>query len=208
MEEVLAVGKEIGLILAEVIIALAVCSQYVKKYFKKPDIGKLVPGQNVIDLEITNKMDYVKEILNADRIHIYEFHNGEHYSDYRSACKFSCSYEVVRAGKPSVQKDCTSLPISVMPKFIRNVTVDGLFYCEDIESLKTEMPSTYRFKENLGIKSFYDIAIKNESGCTIGFIAIHWDKGTVPNINEEEIHRLVWFVEERIARAVKLVNKR
>ena len=36
----------------------------------------MLPKQNKLDLEILNKLEYVKEILNADRIHVYEFHNG------------------------------------------------------------------------------------------------------------------------------------
>lgn len=150
------------------------------------------------------KMEYVKEILNADRIHIYEFHNGEHYSDYRSSCRFSCSYEVVRAGKCSVRSKCTGLPISVMPKFINQITTNGMFKCRDIETLKDDMPSTYAFKHEIGIKSFYDTAIRNTNGNIIGFVAIQWDEGTIPKIDEDEIKKLVWYIEEHIQEAICL----
>lgn len=204
MNEILEIGKNIGVFAAELIIAISVCISYIKKHNKKPDISKLIPKQNEIDLAITERMDYVKELLNADRIHVYEFHNGEHYSDYRSSCKFSCSYEVVKAGKESVRSKCTSIPISVMPRFINKVTTEGLFHCEDIANIKDQMPSTHAFKREIGIKEFYDVAIRNASGCVIGFVAIHWGKDSKPNIDELEIHKLVGFVEEKIQEAINL----
>ena len=130
--------------------------------------------QNKLDLEILNKLEYVKEILNADRIHVYEFHNGEHYSDYRSAYKFSCTYEVFKAGNHPVQQRCINLPTNCMPQFIHKITEDGRFVCNDLEELKESMPSTYNFKKSIDVGSFYDIAIHNKDNNIIGFIAIHW----------------------------------
>lgn len=204
MDEILEIGKNVGIFLAEVIIAISVCSKYIKAKLKKPDISNLVAKQNLIDINVEEKLDYAKEILNADRIHVYEFHNGEHYSDYRSSCKFSCSYEVVRAGRESVRNQCTNLPISVMPKFINKITTEGKFYCKDISEIRDVMPSTHEFKKEIEIKSFYDVAIRNVKGSIIGFIAIHWCNGTTPNINIDEINKLVWYVEEKIQEAVRL----
>ena len=204
MEQFIEVAKTLGIALGEIIITVYVCMNYVKKNLKKPDISSKLPKQNSIDLEITNKMDYAKEILNADRIHLYEFHNGEHYSDWRSAYKFSCSYEVVKAGTQSMRSKCTGLPISIMPRFIHKITTEGKFICDNIENIKNDMVSTYEFKKNIGIKSFYDVAIRNKLGNVIGFIAIQWDKNTKANIDEDEIKKLVWFVEERILKSIEL----
>ena len=204
MEQFLDVAKTIGIALGEIIITAIFCVQYIKKNIKKPDISKMIPKQNEIDLDIIGKMDYTKELLNADRIHLYEFHNGEHYADYRSALKFSCSYEVTKAGTASVMHKCTSIPISVMPKFINKITTEGCFYCNNIEEIKDTMASTYAFKNNLNIESFYDIAIKNPQGMIIGFIAVQWDKGTKRNLNPDEIKKLVWYVEEKIQCAIAL----
>ena len=83
MDEIINSAKGIGQFMAVVIVSLFFCKQYLNQYFKKTNVGKMLPRQNKLDLEILNKLEYVKEILNADRIHVYEFHNGEHYSDYR-----------------------------------------------------------------------------------------------------------------------------
>lgn len=207
MEQALEIAKTLGLVIGEIIVTAYVCITYVKKNLKRPDISKNIPKQNAIDLEIIAKMDYTKEILNADRIHLYEFHNGEHYSDWRSAYKFSCSYEVIKAGTQSMRNKCTSLPISVMPKFIHKITTDGLFECQNIENIKDTMVSTYEFKNSIGIKSFYDVAIHNKVGNVIGFIAIQWDKGTKANINIDEIKKLVWFIEDAINKSIELSKK-
>lgn len=206
MEQFIEVAKTLGIALGEIIITVYVCVMYVKKNLKKPDISSKLPLQNSIDLEIINKMDYTKEILNADRIHLYEFHNGEHYSDWRSAYKFSCSYEVIKAGTQSMRSKCSGLPISVMPRFIHKITTEGKFICNNIDDIKNDMVSTYEFKKNIGIKSFYDVAIRNKLGNVIGFIAIQWDKNTKVNVDEEEIKKLVWFVEEYIHKSIELTK--
>ena len=208
MEAIIEVAKTFGVTMAEIILTVVFCIQYIRKNYSSPNVGKMVPKQNKIDLEITNQMDYVKELVNADRIHLYEFHNGEHYSDYRSAYKFSCSYEVARAGKRAVRKDCVQLPISVMPRFINKITTEGKFYCDDIEKIKDSMASTYEFKNNLGIKSFYDVAIKNSEGTIIGFVAVQWDKETTPKLNEHEIMKLAWLIEEKLKESIQLSKKK
>lgn len=204
MKEALDIAKTIGLTVGEIIVAIIFCMQYIKKNTKKPDISKMIPEQNEIDLDIINKMDYTKELLNADRIHLYEFHNGEHYADYRSALKFSCSYEVTKAGTRSVMHKCTGIPISVMPRFINKITKEDVFYCQHLEEIKDSMASTYEFKNNLNIESFYDVAVKSPQGNIIGFIAVQWDKGTQARVNPEAIQKLVWYVEENIQRAIAL----
>ena len=208
MEAIIEVAKTFGVTMAEIILTVVFCVQYIRKNYSSPNVGKMVPKQNKIDLEITNQMDYVKDLVNADRIHLYEFHNGEHYSDYRSAYKFSCSYEVARAGKRAVRKDCVQLPISVMPRFINKITTEGKFYCDDIEKIKDSMASTYEFKNNLGIKSFYDVAIKNSEGTIIGFVAVQWDKETTPRLNEHEIMKLAWLIEEKLKESIQLSKKK
>ena len=208
MEAIIEVAKTFGVTMAEIILTVVFCIQYIRKNYSSPNVGKMVPKQNKIDLEITNQMDYVKELVNADRIHLYEFHNVEHYADYRSAYKFSCSYEVARAGKRAVRKDCVQLPISVMPRFINKITTEGKFYCDDIEKIKDSMASTYEFKNNLGIKSFYDVAIKNSEGTIIGFVAVQWDKETTPRLNEHEIMKLAWLIEEKLKESIQLSKKK
>ena len=119
--EQLEIAKNIGIFIAELIVGLFFCKQYLDKYFKKTNVAKMLPRQNKLDMEMLNKLEYVKEILNADRIHIYEFHNGEHYSSNRPAYKFSCTYEVFKAGNKPVQQECINLPTNCMPSFVNKI---------------------------------------------------------------------------------------
>ena len=198
MDEIINSAKEIGQFIALVIVSLFFCKQYLNKYFKKTNVGKMLPRQNKLDLEILNKLEYVKEILNADRIHVYEFHNGEHYSDYRSAYKFSCTYEVFKAGNQPVQQSCINLPTNCMPQFVHKITEAGKFICKDLEDLKDSMSSTNKNKKSIKIDSFYDIAIHNKDGNTIGFIAIHWFDKKNMKVDIDVINQLVWYVEEHL----------
>lgn len=196
--EQLEIAKNIGIFIAELIVGLFFCKQYLDKYFKKTNVAKMLPRQNKLDMEMLNKLEYVKEILNADRIHIYEFHNGEHYSSNRPAYKFSCTYEVFKAGNKPVQQECINLPTNCMPSFVNKIMKDGKFVCEDLEDLKDTLPSTYNFKKALNIKSFYDVAIKNREGEIIGFVAIHWFKKENMKIEKDVVKQLVWYVEEHL----------
>ena len=66
-------------------------------------IPKKLKKQCGIDTIIIQRMEEVKEILDADRVQIYDFHNGDHYANGRSALKTTCTYEVVRTGVKGYQ---------------------------------------------------------------------------------------------------------
>lgn len=196
--EQLELAKEIGMTIAQIIIAFFFCKQYLTKYLKKTNVAEKLPKQNTLDMEIIDKMEYVKEILNADRIHVYEFHNGDNWSDHRPAYKFSCTYEVFKAGNKPIQNECIGLLTNCMPLFVDKIIKENKFVCEDLEDLKDIMPSTYNFKKSINVKSFYDVAIKNKDGKVIGFVAIHWFKKSNVKIDEDVIKQLVWYVEEHL----------
>ena len=199
--ELLETAKNFGIFLAELIIALFFCKQYLQKYFKKTDVAKALPKQNKLDVGIVEQMESVKEILNADRVHIYEFHNGEHGSSNRPLYRFSCTYEVCKAGNKPVQQQCINLPTNCMPKFIQEIMDNGKFVCTDIEKIKDTMPSTYNFKKNIKIDAFYDVAINNNYGEIIGFIAIHWFNKNNFRTDSQVIDKLVWYASEHLKKS-------
>lgn len=207
MDTILETAKNIGLIIAQIVLAIYFCVKYIDAALKKTDVGKSVKAQNNVDMEIVDKMDYYKELLNADRILLFEFHNGQHYSSYRSALKMSPSYEVFRAGLESVRERCSGLPVAIMPKLIHQITVDGVSICRDIEDIKNDMGNSYEFKKSLGIKSFYDIAIHNTVGDTIGFVAVQWNNRMPDDVNPETVKHLAWFLEEEVKK-LTVVDKK
>ena len=48
----------------------------------KSAIPKKIKGQVTVDSSVTNKMENLKEYLNADRVQVYDFHNR------RTLCKW------------------------------------------------------------------------------------------------------------------------
>lgn len=210
MEHIVETAQSIGIILAEILLAIYFCKQYIDKYQKehKPNISDEVTKQNPIDLDIIEKMDYYKELLKADRILLFEFHNGQHYSNYRSALKMSASYEVYRAGLESSREKCSNLPIAIMPRFIASITREGFTWCKDIEEIKYDMGNSYEFKKSIGIKAFYDVAIKDECGNVVGFVAVQWQDDMPTDIDVKNIDHLAWHMEEAVKKLTALGKER
>ena len=176
----------------------------------KKQVEETIPSkvrrQSGIDTEIIRRMEQVKELLNADRVQLYDFHNGEHYANGRSALKTSCTYEVLRQGITSHQMKLQSIPLSCIPKFIKTLLDKNQLEVKDIEDLKEIMPATYSLKKTQDIKSFYDIILNNKQGEPIGFIAIQYVsdyRKTYSNNDRENLLRLKFFIEENLETLIK-----
>lgn len=176
----------------------------------KKQVEETIPSklrrQSGIDTEIIRRMEQVKELLNADRVQLYDFHNGEHYANGRSALKTSCTYEVLRQGITSHQMKLQSIPLTCIPKFIKTLLDKNQLEVKDIEDLKETMPATYSLKKAQDIKSFYDIILNNKQGEPIGFIAIQYVNDyhkTYNNNDRESLLRLKFFIEENLEMLIK-----
>lgn len=194
------IATAIGTFLAGGYICYKVCKQKIDKFLKnwQSSVSSKVPRQSKIDIKILNRMEEVKEILDADRVHVYEFHNGEHYANGRSALKVSCTYEVVRAGTQSVQRSCMSVPLSVMPKYIATILDNSIVNVKDIENIRDSMPATYNLKFSQNVKAFTNVVIINRQNEPVGFIEVQWFDKKKFTENEHELLRLAAFIEENI----------
>lgn len=175
----------------------------------KKELANSIPRklrkQSSINLEIMTKMEELKEKLHADRVQVYDFHNGGHYANGRSALKMSCTYEVIRAGVKPIQNELQCIPINCLPSFVNTLLKNNDLEVKDLEDIKTKMPSAYDIKMHQGIKSFYDIIINNKYNEPIGFIAIQYTGKIKPsyNINEKnEILKLKFFLEENLEKMI------
>lgn len=194
------IATTIGTFLAGGYICYKVCKQKIDKFLKnwQSSVSSKVPRQSQIDIKILNRMEEVKEIMDADRVHVYEFHNGEHYANGRSALKVSCTYEVVRAGTQSVQRSCMSVPLSVMPKYIATILDNSIVNVKDIENIRDSMPATYNLKFSQNVKAFTNVVIINRQNEPVGFIEVQWFDKKKFTENEHELLRLAAFIEENI----------
>lgn len=198
MSSLIENAKEFGMFIAYVIVGILFIKQYTSKLLKEKDVSSLLPKQNKLDMAIIDKLEYMKELLGADRIQVYEFHNGDKGAENRAIYKFSCFYEVIKAGSTPLIQNCKQLCTAWMPHFIDTICEKGVAQCANIEEIKDSMPATYIFKKNLGILSFYDVVLKNKEGRPIGFIAIQWDKPHYDTVDQAVVSQLKGYVEAHL----------
>lgn len=171
-------------------------------------LPRKIQKQCSIDMEITDKMEALKEFVQADRVQIYDFHNGGHYANGRSALKTSCTFEVVRAGIKSHQKELQAVPLSCIPSFIRTLLNKQQIKISNLEDIKMSMPATYGLKKEQEIGSFFDIILNNKNGDPIGFLALQFSKTDCVNFSNNEMNeilKLKFFIEENLE---KMVSKK
>lgn len=173
-------------------------------------IPQKIKKQCDIDYLIINKMEEAKEFLRADRMQVYDFHNGGHFANGRSALKVSCTYEVCRAGVKSYQMYLQSIPLNCIPQFIKTLLNKNRMIINDLEEIKDIMPATYSLKKSQNIKSYFDIILNNEENEPIGFLAIQYENENKVNFSEKELNeilKLKFFIEENLEKMIEKSKK-
>lgn len=164
-----------------------------------------VKSQSSINMNIINLMEDAKERFRADRIQVYDYHNGGHFANGRSALKVSCTYEVVRSGIRSCQQELQGIPLTFIAKFNDMLLKNNTLYVKDLETIKENMPFTYQIKHSQQIKSFYDIILNNKQGEPIGFLGIQYNNNDIA-ISEEDKKEILKFklaIENELEKMVK-----
>lgn len=197
------------LIIAIGAVIVAVIKSYKNTKKEIDTLPKRIKNQVNIDDLIISKMEDLKEFLNADRVQIYDFHNGGHYANGRSALKTSCTYEVIRTGINHKQNYLQSIPLSCLSRFVSKLMNDGFLEVRNLEEIKDEMPSTYQLKKEMEINSFYDVILNNKNGEPIGFLAVQYlkNKYNITEKNKQEVLKLKFFVEEQLEKLMKWGEK-
>ena len=208
IENLATLGTNLAIIAASLV---AMLKAFQKKWdeITADNTGKLrgsIKIQAEFDARIIKKLEEVREQLNADRIQIYDFHNGIHYANGRSAIRISCTYEAIRYSIKSYLNRLNGIPIGCIPAFIRKLLDEGKFVCPDLETIKEECPATYEFKREMGITGFHDVAFKNEFGEIVGFVAVQFCDNEFHQ-DDETVMKLVGFVEHELNELMKELNK-
>lgn len=203
-----------SMIISLTALLTAVAGLFVALNKAKKTIEETIPQkikkQCNIDYLIINKMEEVKELLNADRVQVYDFHNGGHFANGRSALKVSCTYEVCRAGIKSYQMYLQSIPLNCIPQFIKMLLNKNRMIINDLEEIKDIMPATYSLKKSQNVKSYFDIVLNNEENEPIGFLAIQYENENKVNFSEKELNeilKLKFFIEENLEKMIEKSNK-
>ncbi len=188
------------------IVAIIVSLSTALKNFadaKQNLIPKRVKKQSDINMTIYNLLEEMKEVFKADRVQIYDFHNGGHYANGRSALKCSCTFETVRKTVTSHFDKLQGIHLQMIPHFIHELLNKEVIEVKDIETLKETMPATYNFKKNQEVNSFYDVVLKNSKGESIGFIGIQYLEKDAIYVDESELKKYKYLIEEYLEKMIK-----
>lgn len=199
--------KEVAMTLGSTVAALVVGFITFKKKLeeclnmKKENVPKKIIRQSDADHKILTKMEQAKELLGADRILVFDFHNGEHFANGRSALRMSATYEVVKYGVERKQNNLQKLPLSVLPNLVKELLEKGYFVVDDFDKYNYMQPE-YSICTSLKMKTLYNCILKDNTGAPVGFVSIQF--GEVTKIkNAEAINKLVWFIEEELEELVE-----
>lgn len=190
-------------------VAVALLRAYKNTKKEVDTLPKKIKVQIPVDNAITDKLEEVKDLLNADRVQVYDFHNGGHWANGRSALKLTCTYEVCRAGIKPAQQHLQAVPLSCLSKFVSTLLDDGKLEVIDMEKIKNTMPATYNLKKATSVRSFYDVVLNNKYGEPIGFLALQYVKnlhGIRTEGDRQEVLRLKFFIEEQLEK-MKIAEK-
>lgn len=200
VENLMFIGTVIGTILASAFTSYKAVTNKIneEQKNKKDELPKAIKKQSKLNCEILEEAEKVKELLDADRVQVYEFHNGAHYANGRSALKTTCTFETCRYGVKSCREILSDVPLSVIPVFIRTLLNDEELYVKNLEDIKDTMTGTYNIKSSMGIKGFYDVVIHNEDREPIGFVAVQFCNKDASNVDKDIVKKFAWFVEMKL----------
>lgn len=180
---------------ASALLLTAFTSFYFKykdlKIKEKNNISKNIINQTTTESKIIRSLEELKEELGADRVQVYDLHNGTHFASGADATKVSCTYEVLKPGIKSYQTDVLQhIHTSQMPNFFKDVLTKDLLEVKDIEDILTVYPGAYATKKSQSIKSFIDMKLVNKVGDPIGFLAVQYVEKKHTPLTDKDIKNL------------------
>lgn len=149
--------------------------------FLKEIIQAKKSKKNSCIVEYTKKNENVEKAirfalneLNADRVYIYEFHNGDHFYSGNHQQKFSCTYETLSAGVSSESLNLQDLRVSTFNHFIKNIMNNFRFDVPEVESLSDSLMKDWF--DSRGITSSFSFPVRTLNKNIIGIINIDFTK--------------------------------
>lgn len=154
---------------------------------KKPD---MVADTLEVGELVTNKIEEIREEIDADRVWLIQFHNGGHfYPTGKSMAKFSMIYETVNVKVSSIQNNFQNIPVNLFSKSINELLKNDII---EIPDFKDETIATFGLKyiaEESGCKSGYLFSIKSIDDKFIGILGVDYTRRKT-NLNDDVVNRL------------------
>lgn len=145
-----------------------------KQQQKHPIDDKYLTKRAEVSAKINSMLFNMLNEYSADRISIYEFHNGGKTLYGLDFNKASCMYEVGKNLEANRTKDLQNIPISTNVLWNTLILTKVPFYVKNSEDLKDLDHGIYFMLKINNIKSYYANLLMDLSGNPIGIIAIEY----------------------------------
>ena len=157
--------------------------------------GEAIKEESKYTLQIQKEIEELRQMVNADRVQVLEFHNGTDFST-RKGYKLDCTYETIKYGNKSVKGLLQNYPTTMLPIFMNKLIEEKQYIVRNIEDIAECDTSTYSMKLNMNVSSFYDVILEN-NGMAIGILAVQFANPTKLNADQiAMIHAKKIIVEE------------
>jgi len=128
------------------------------------------------DTDISRLLKTIKHDTGADRVGVYQYHNGERSIANNPFLKFSCTHENLKQTARSVQKYMTNMPISIFGEWNRSIFDGKSVACNNINDLQSvsDMRTAQQTLRVNGVVSIYLFPLRDPVGRTFGFGTIEY----------------------------------
>lgn len=201
-ENIFNLASNLAVSFAAIIFFIRQTKKNLETYSKssKTNVAERVERQALIDAEITQKMNETRDIVNGDRLLVFEFHNQEHYANGREALRMTCTYENCKSNLQSVKSKFIGIGLSQFPIFLKKLFEKDIVYFDELKDIEKKMPELFCFLSQYDGQGYYAHILKNKLRQPIGFLCIVYNKpvNIQLEIDAEEVARLSFFIEDKI----------
>lgn len=163
------------IIIASIIAALAsVYGILIKAKMDKTSKPCKLAAHTVQNEDVYKALEHTLNKVDADRVVVYEFHNGDVYYSGSSQQKFSNTYEVLSEGVSSEIKNQQNLRVSSFNRFVKPLIDNDEYSFGEIVNI--DNVGIKEFFEDQGTKSTFCVPIKLLTGKIIGILGIDFVK--------------------------------
>ena len=136
--------------------------------------NELIDRRLEINSKIKNAIEAFRQKVDADRVYIFEYHNGESNLNGLPFAKVSATYEILKLGVSSYKSRLQGIPSGLILEFNQNLLTNKQISVPNISDYKDIDPVGNSVLIRPDAKSFYVALINNINGYPIGFIGMDY----------------------------------